>query len=276
MALTRIKSQSILDREVREQDLAEGAVSFNKLLLTDIGDPGDVLTVDAFGNLLFAPANGTPRTLNSLDDVNVGGATNNQVLQFNAVASTWQPVTIPGLSASSNTFVVNNISERDALFPSDGDTCYVRSGASGEWEFYVYDSAWVGIATADSARSDANTMEAIVFFNSSTPVLVGNVSDGSRITNVTIEILPGDEFDGDIIDIPPTAPAFFSVGDVDDNARLIDDSVIEWDVDGSYVCNLDYIYDGTEQAGTDDTDIFAYFNFSNSTTGQARIVITHV
>jgi hypothetical protein len=78
MPLTRIKSQSILDRNVQEQDLADSAVTFNKLRLSDVGDAGDVLTVDAFGNLLFAPANGTPRTLNSLDDVSVANPSNKQ------------------------------------------------------------------------------------------------------------------------------------------------------------------------------------------------------
>lgn len=277
MALTRIKSQSILDREVREQDLADSAITFDKLRLTDIGNPGDVLTVDAFGNLLFAPADGTPRTLNQLNDVSVGGATNNQVLSYNAVTGLWSAVTIPGLAASSNTYVVNDIAARDALFPAEGDSCYVRSGASGEYEMYVYDAAWILLATADSARTDANTIEALINFNDTNPQLLGNVSNGSRITNVTVEVITA--FDG-------TDPApKLSVGDAADNGRILGgdplrDYLNEPDFDlkeiGTYTLNVDYVYDGTEVVGTEDTDINAYFDFTGATQGQVRVIVTHV
>ena len=269
MALTRIKSQSILDREVREHDLADGAISFNKLLLADIGAPGDVLTVDGFGNLLFAPATGTPRTLNSLDDVSVGGALNDQVLAYNSTTALWRPVAIPGLSDSSNTYIVVNIPARNALTPNEGDQVFVRAGASGEWEMYLYDSGfpggpWVLLATADSARTDANTIQYTISVGGpASPITIGNVSQGSRVTIVTVDIELGSEFDGPGI--------VFSVGDAGDTARLIDIRYIDLETEGSYVCQPDYVYPNAT-----DTDILLTYDFGGASTGTARIVVTHV
>ena len=284
MALTRIKSQSILDREVREQDLADGAITFDKLRLTDTGNAGDVLTVDPFGNLLFSPANGTPRLLDSLDDVSIAGATDGQVLSYNAVANLWRAISIPGLTDSSNTYVVNNITEKLALTPNQGDQIYVRSGYSAEWELYLYDTGtaggpWVLIATQDSARSDANTMEyPLLTFDStdgtnpvSTPITIGNISNDTRVTVISIEIIT-----------PFTGPAttvddiVFDVGDDAVNDRLMDATLIDFAEVGNYVATVDYVYDGTEVAGTADTDIKAYFTFTGTTAGELRITISHV
>ena len=386
MALTRIKTNNILDKQVFENDLADGAVTFSKLNFISGGASGDVLTVDAFGNLLFAPAAGAPTAinsltdvdttgalngdslvynsgtnqwepgsnvpsslglnsltdvtfifplaqneflryngmewtnakvsaayvqglapvgitglLNSLNDVNVAGATADQRLGFdgtewravnaaelstidafldvdtsttapvggdalvwNGGTNQWEPLAV-GLGASSNTFVVADITARDLLSAAEGDQAFVRTGTSGEYELYMWDAAWILIGTADSARTDANTSEAIVLFNTGSPVLVGNISDGSRVTNVTIEVTT--VFDG--------APTL-SVGDDGDNARLIDDALFDLSELGTYVCNTDYVYDGSEVAGTIDTDIKAYFDFTGSTTGEARIIVTHV
>ena len=165
------------------------------------------------------------------------------------------------------------------------DQSYVHDGATvGEWELYLLHTLpgtvigeWTKIATMDSGESDANTAVATVFFNTGTPVTIGNISDGSRVVSVTIEILPGNEFDGNIINLPnPTPPAYFSIGDDGDNARLIDDSAVDWSVAGTYVCNTDYVYDGTEVGGSADTDLKAYFDFTNSTTGEVRVLVTYV
>jgi hypothetical protein len=270
MPLTRIKSQSILDKTVREQDLADGAVTFDKILVTDVGNPGDVLTVDAFGNLLFAPADGTAATLGSLADVNLDtGATQDQVLAFDTVSSEWRPITIAGVGATSNTYVVDNITQRDLLTPATGDSCFVRSGASGEYEQYVYDAAWILIATADSARTDANTAEAVVFFNTGSPVLIGNVSQDSRVTTVTVEVIaPFLSATGPDV---PDLTATLTVGDVGDNERLLINDWIDLTEVGTYIVNADYIY--TSAA---DTDVYAYFDFSNSIQGEARVIVTHV
>lgn len=262
MALTRIKTGNILDGQVFARDLANGAVTFDKLLLSDIGNPGDVLTVDGAGNLLFAPANGTATTLGALADVNLaGGVVQDQVLAYDTGTLEWRPITIAGVGATSNTYVVANITARDLLTPSAGDSCYVRSGTSGEYELYLYDSGWVLISTADSARTDANTAEAIVSWNTGSPVLIGNVSQNSRVTTVTVEVTTF--FDD------PTS--LLTVGDAGDAARLLSNDFIDLSEEGTYVVNVDYIY-----SAATDTDVFAYFNSGTSTQGSARVIVTHV
>jgi len=385
MVLTRIKTDNILDRQVFQNDLADGAVTFAKIAGLSGGLPGHVLATDGFGSLLWTTAAGAPLALdsltdvdvttdlpaigdslawngtnwvpqtsisgnpgnvslnnltdttittplvqnqflryngfgqwvnskisivyvdgradvavtgllNSLVDVNVTGATINQRLGFdgsqwravdaaslttidafldvdtsttapvggdalvwNGGTNQWEPLSV-GLGASSNTYVVANIIARDALSAAEGDQAFVRTGTSGEYELYIWDAAWILVGTADSARTDANTAEAIVLFNTGSPVLIGNVSDGSRVTNVTIDVTTA--FDG--------APTL-SVGDAGDNARLIDDSLFDLGEIGTYVCNTDYLY-----SNAIDTDIMAYFDFTGSTTGEARIIVTHV
>ena len=413
MVLTRIKTDNILDRQVFQNDLADGAVTFAKIAGLSGGLPGHVLATDGFGSLLWTTAAGAPLALdsltdvdvttdlpaigdslawngtnwvpqtsisgnpgnvslnnltdttittplvqnqflryngfgqwvnskisivyvdgradvavtgllNSLVDVNVTGATSGQRLGFdgsqwravdaatldsidlfldvdttsvapvggdalvwNGGSNQWEPLSV-GLGASSNTYVVANIIARDALSAAEGDQAFVRTGTSGEYELYIWDAAWILVGTADSARTDANTIDTglpshphgNILFGDTTPVTIGNISNNSRVTTVTVEVII--PFDGDITNLPPTfmAPAFFSIGDDGNNSRLFIDNdttgTVDWLVAGSYVCTVDYTYNGTEVAGTADTDVKAYFNFTGSTTGEARIIVTHV
>lgn len=363
MALTRIKTNNILDRQVFSNDLAEGAVTFTKLQITGTASAGDVLKVDGFGNLLFEPATGTSTNLDALTDVEIVSPQNFDSLVYNSSTGNWEassktsssvslaslsdttfvfplqqgqylgwdgntwihqyitadqiiglgdqefdsnidqladvdtttvapvggdalvwngtdnwvPLAIAGVGASSNTFVVADIIARDALSPAEGDSVFVRTGSSGEYEQYVYDSAWILLATQDSARTDANTIEALVNFDDINPQLLGNVSNGSRVATVSIEVIT-------IFDGTDPAPKL-SIGDGGDNGRIIGtdpllDYLLEPDFDlkvaGTYTLNVDYVYDGTETAGTTDTDINAYFDFTGSTQGQVRVIVTHV
>ena len=275
MALTRVKTQSILDRNVQQQDLADSAVTFNKIRVTDTGDPGDVLTVDAFGNLLFAPATGTPRLLDSLDDVSVNGATNDQILAYNAPANLWRPITIPGLVASSNTYIAADIAGRNALAGTIGeaDSCFVRSGFSAEWEMYLYDSGfaggpWVLVATADSARTDANTYEYTIAWDEATPspIPLGNVSDGSRVTVITVDVDPLEI--GDVFDTPGVT---FSIGDAGDTDRLSTLDLVDLEMNGNYVIQPDYVY-----SSVTDTELLLTYDFGGATQGSARVMVTYV
>ena len=235
--------------------------------------------------------------LNALIDVNVTGATASQHLVFDGFewrasnaanigsidqlddvdttttppisgdalvwdgVSDWVPFAIAGLGASSNTFIVANIAARDALTPSAGDQSFVRSGATtGEWEMYLWDAAWILIGTEDSASTDAKTIEAIVVPATISPVLLGNVSPDSRVTIVTIEVTIA--FDG--------APTL-TVGDVGDNARLIDDTLHDLSEIGTYTTTTNYVYSGSA-----DTDVNGYFSAGGATVGSARILVTYV
>ena len=255
MALTRIKTNNILNGEVRSPDIADGAVTFEKLGFVSGGDPGDVLTVDVLDNLVFIPF-----SLDLIADVDTTGASDGDALVFDGIDSTWKPVTT-ALGNSSNTFVVDDIAERDTLVPSDGDSAFVRTGADGEYEMYVYDSGWVLLATKDSARTDANTSEAIVMWNTGSPVLIGNVSEDSRVLTVTVDVTTAFN----------DASSSLTVGDTADNDRLLTNDLIDLTEVGTYATNVDFIY-----TSTSDTDIFAYFNFGTSTQGSARVIVTHI
>lgn len=268
MALTRIKTGNILDGQVFQQDLADGAVTFEKILVTDTGNSGDVLTVDAFGNLLFAPANGTATTLGALADVETTGATLDQALAYDGV-SEWRPITIPGLGSSNNTYIVDTIAARNALTPNEADMAFVRTGTSGEWEMYLYDSGfptnppWVLIATQDSARTDANTMSYLIAYTEPTasPITIGNISQNSRATQVAVDVIT-----------PFTdVSSVITVGDSGDAARLLSNAFIDLTEEGTYVVNVDYIY-----TSASDTDILLYYNFGTSTAGQCRVNVTYV
>ena len=475
MPLTRIKSTGILDKEVKEQDLADGSVTFDKINITSGGSTGEVLKVGAGGTLVWEVATGTSQALDTLTDVSVPSPSNFDSLVFNSTTGNWEasstvtsslglnslfdvtfgslsqneflrfdgvewvndfvsvvyvqgiqpvavtglldtlvdvsvpsptngqhlifdgfvwragsglsvglidnlddvdttttppisgdaltwngidnwvPTAIVGLGASSNTFIVVDITARDALTPSNGDTVFVRIGTSGEYEQYIWDAAstdaatltftapatitraggvsnfisegfsdgqkfiitgsasnngtftiatggvttttittnetivsegaiaatisgdWVLTGTADSARTDANTIEALVNFDDINPQLLGNVSNGSRVATVVLEVIT--TFDG-------TDPApKLSIGDDADNGRIIGgdplrDYLVEPDFDlkvaGTYTLNVDYVYDGTETPGTTDTDISAYFDFDGASQGQVRVIVTHV
>ena len=173
----------------------------------------------------------------------------------------WEPFAIAGLGASSNTFVVADLTAMGLLSASEGDQAFVRSGSTtGEWEMYLWDAAWILISNQDSASTDAKTIEALVVPATVSPVLLGNVSPDSRVTIVTIEVTVA--FDG--------APTL-SVGDAGDNARLIDDSLHDLSEIGTYSTTTDYVYSGGA-----DTDVNGYFSASGATVGSARILVTYV
>ncbi len=348
VGLTRIKTNNILDREVREQDLADGAVTFDKIDITSGGSVGEVLKVGPGDTLIWELASGTTNALDTLVDVdttgkldgdslvydsgtdswkpgsnvssslglnslidvtispltqneflrfdgaewindvitvvyidgiqpvaitglldnlvdvNVAGATANQHLIFDGAQ--WRASAVSGLSASSNTFMVADITARDALVPADGDQSFVRSGATiGEWETYIWDvlagpAAWILTSNLDSASTDAKTIEAIVVPSTISPVLLGNVSPNSRVTVITIIVTIA--FDG--------APTL-TVGDSGDNARLIDDSLHDLSDVGTYSTTTNFVYGGSA-----DTDINGYFSAGGATVGSARILVTYV
>lgn len=268
MALTRIKTGNILDGQVFQQDLADGAVTFEKIQVTDPGNPGDVLTVDGAGNLLFAPASGTATTLGALADVDTTGAALDEVLAYDGV-SEWRPIAIPGLGSSSNTYIVDTIIARDALTPNEADMAFVRSGTSGEWELYLYDSGfptnppWVLLATQDSARTDANTLVYTIAYTepSASPITIGNISQNSRVTQVVVDVITDFNDAGSVI----------TVGDAGDASRLLSNAFIDLTEIGTYVVNVDYVY-----TSATDTDILLHFNFGTSTSGQCRVSVTYV
>lgn len=298
--LTRIRSSNIKNEQVLKEDLAPNAVDGFKLDVPNQGNLGDVLTTDGMGNLSFAPIGGVAFALDSLVDVDIttvppvdgdslvydqllnlwvpktkasslGELTdvdlavaplNGYGLVFNGITQTWQAVDI-GASPTgySKTYVVDDLIDRDALSPTEGDQAFVRNAGDGEYAIYLWEGTeWVKISTKDAARTDARTIEALVGWASVGPLLLGNVSQGSRATLITVEVT-----------VPFNGAPSLTVGDGGDNSRLIDNGFHDLSEVGTYNVQTDYVYDNVL-----DTDLFVYFSANGATQGSARVLVTYV
>jgi hypothetical protein len=202
-------------------------------------------------------------SLGDLTDVDTSTTTpgNGDALVFNGTSGKWEPLDIGVAPSSSNTYVVNTIAERNALSPAIGDQVFVRTGTDGEWQLWLWEgSAYYLISSKDTSETDSNTIEALVTPLTVSPVLLGNISEGSRVTVVTVEVTQA--FDG--------TPAL-TVGDALDSARLMTNNMLDLGVVGTYTVTTDYVY-----SNITDTDINGYFNAGGSTVGEARILVSYV
>lgn len=201
--------------------------------------------------------------LGDLTDVDTVTAApgNGDALVFNGITGKWEPTDIGVSPSSSNTYVVNTIAERDALAPAVGDQVFVRTGTDGEWQMWLWDGiAYYLISSKDTSETDSNTIEAIVTPLTVSPVLLGNISSGSRVTLVTVRVT-----------VPFNGSPTLTVGDSGDNARLLSNDMHDLSVAGTYDTSVDYVYNGVL-----DTDINTYFNANGATVGSARILVTYV
>jgi hypothetical protein len=259
--LTRIRTDQIADKQVTKVDLADGAVDGIKLDTPTPGNSGDALLTDGFWNIYFGPISGA-LTLNDLQDVDLTGALPGNILQFNG--TDWTPTSLGVAGGGNRTWFVNTEAELVPLLGTaeNGDMGFVRIATDGEWRlFLLVDGAWQKISTKDSSGSDSRTIEALVEFDDSAgPVLLGNVSQGSRATLVTVEVT-----------IPFNGAPSLTVGDIGDNERLIGNDFHDLSETGTYNVQTDYVF---SQAL--DTDIFVYFSSGGSTSGSARVLVTYV
>lgn len=259
--LTRIRSSNIKDQQVKTVDLEDLAVTTEKLSAAPFAQPGFVLAVDVNGDLTFTSQSATATNLGDLVDVNLTltPPSDGDRLTFNTMLNLWVPA--PDVAIDANkTYVVDDIAARDALAPNEGDQAFVRTSTDGEYALYLWDAAWIQISSRDSARSDARTIEGLVVPATASPVLLGNVSQGSRATLVTVEVTVA--FDG----VPS-----LTVGDGGDNERLMSNAFHDLSEVGTYNVATDYVYSDVL-----DTDLFVYFDAGGATVGSARILVTYV
>ena len=162
----------------------------------------------------------------------------------------------------ASTYVVATIAARDAINALFGDQCFVQDKGNGEWAHYVrtLDNTWVKIADKDSSETDAQTVEIEITHETDITDVIYTVSGGSRVTFVTVTVT--EQFNG----LNPT----FSVGDADDNARLMTEDQNDLTSLGAYSTTPSYIYSGSQ-----DVDITFTFDAANSTSGKAVIAISY-
>lgn len=259
--LTRIRSSNIKDQQVKTVDLEDLSVTTQKLSAAPTAQPGFVLAVDVNGDLIFTSQSATATSIGDLVDVDtiLNPPSNGDRLTFNAGLNLWIPAPDSIIDANK-TYVVNDIVERDALTPNEGDQAFVRTSTDGEYALYLWDAAWIQISNRDSVRSDARTIEGMVVPATASPVLLGNVSQGSRATLVTVEVTVA--FDGNPL---------LTVGDSGDNERLMSNDFHDLSEVGTYNVATDYVYSDVL-----DTDLFVYFDAGGATVGSARILVTYV
>ena len=167
------------------------------------------------------------------------------------------------VAGGGGTTVVADITARNALSPTIGDMVFVIDTGNGEYGFFVYSGgAWRLLADEDSANTDANTLSATVTQGGgSGTTAVGTVSDGSRITLVSIEVTQA--FDD--------ANATLTIGDSGDADRLVSDAELDLTSTGTYAIQPAYQY----TTGSDAT-INAYLNIGSSTQGSAKVLVSYM
>lgn len=157
-------------------------------------------------------------------------------------------------------FVVANITARDNLTVLIGDQAMVLDKGDGEWGLFLFDgTVWLGTSTEESARVDSRTLTATVNFNSASPIVIGEVNPGVRVSPVTVEVIT--PFDG-----TPT----IGIGDVGDTARLFSDNDVDLSSAGTYESNPSFQF-----PGPNDENIIITFTSGGATVGQAIVTITY-
>ena len=142
-----------------------------------------------------------------------------------------------------------------------GHLAYVTDVGNDEWAMYVYTvSGWVVTATQDSARTDALTLDVEITANSTSPIEIGKISSGRRVTLITVTV--DDVFDGN-----PT----LSIRDTVNNVELMSNSIIDLSQTGIYSTTSDFYFD----TGTDSI-INAVFDPAGATQGSLKITLTYV
>lgn len=140
--------------------------------------------------------------------------------------------------ATSKTYVVADITARNALSGlAAGDIVYVTDASgnpadagAGEYAVYLWNgSAFVLIATQDSARSDSLTSSVNLTPASSGSISLGRIGNGARVVAISVDVT--EAFDGSFA---------FVVGDAGDADRLVDGNDVDLASVGTYVITPTY------------------------------------
>lgn len=172
---------------------------------------------------------------------------------------------------TAGTTVVANISARDALTAEAGDQAYVLNKGDGEWGLYVYNgTSWTMVSNADSATTDAKTLTTtftmpVGGFGVATTQLLGNVSPGRRILNVTVDVTTA--FTG-YSSIPN-----IQVGTLTSPGLYVPSTSNDLSEATQFEYSPNYIWPSTE---TQDLEVRARCTHNGSTAGNVTVKLTYV
>jgi hypothetical protein len=252
----------------------------NGLILTSTNGPITLgnIGVDGLGNPFAGPGSSTGLALLTSEGDSFLRITGDGAVAINLLDTFNTPTQDFGLYSAENgikaaalnveqgirqaaTYVVSNLSARDALSPLPGDQAYVANVGNGEWAFYIYtlDTVWVEMANKDSSETDAQSVEVTITPASASSGSIHTISEGRRVSFVTVTVT--EEFDGG---------ATLTVGDDADNDRLMTADQNDLSSVGDYSTTPSHTY-----SGAGDTTIKFYFDAAEATVGSATIAITY-
>ena len=196
----------------------------------------------------------------------IGTATGNVIYVAGAVY-----IGNTGVTSTGSSMVYRTYANLTALFAATdvetGDFVKVDDGGDGEYRLFIAnqaDPANAGhltlIGTADSAVTDAGTLTTTITHTSGASVVIGNISSGKKVTNVTVNVTTA--FDG-------SAPTL-TVGDGSDNNRLQEADDNDLKEAYAYESTPNFVY-----SSATDESILVYFDADSSTTGTAVVTLTY-
>jgi hypothetical protein len=161
---------------------------------------------------------------------------------------------------SSATTVVANLAAKDALHPLVGDQVYVINDENNEWAMFLYDgTTWNRFSNYRSDATDAKTLSMTFDLTSASSgtFSMGNISQGRKVIDVSVEVINGSSSDNTI-----------SVGVDGDLSLLMSDRDSNLAKDGQYSVTTNYL---TENY----TEILVALNVANPS-GTAIVRLTYV
>ena len=167
--------------------------------------------------------------------------------------------------------VVADIAARDALTAEAGDGAYVLNKGDGEWGQYIYSgSAWVMTSNEDSATTDAKTLTTtftmpVGGFGTATTQLLGNVSPGRRLLNVSVDVT--NAFVG------ASSTPNVQVGTLSDPDAYVPASSNAIDEATSFEATPNYLYPASE---TQDLQVRARCTHNGASSGEVVVKLTYV
>ena len=172
---------------------------------------------------------------------------------------------------TAGTTVVATIAARDALTAEAGDGAYVLNKGDGEWGQYIYSgSAWVMTSNEDSATTDARTLTTTFTmpasgFGTATTQLLGNVSPGRRLLNVSVDVT--NAFVG------ASSTPNIQVGTLADPDAYVPATSNAIDEATSFEATPNYLYPSTE---TQDLEVRARCTHNGASAGTVVVKLTYV
>ena len=173
------------------------------------------------------------------------------------------------VGSTANTFV--GVATLSSLFSrtdvNAGDIIEISDGGDGEYAIYMakQDSPTTTshltlVSTRDGGSSDAATLTADVTYNTGA-VTLGDVSAGSKPISVVINVTA--PFDG---------TTEITVGDGDNNSRLMSSAYVDLSETGTFVTNPSYVYSNSVDA---QNTLRVYVTAGDSTQGNATILVSY-